>query len=441
MHHLFRGGWILVILTLFLAGCGGSDHPRVRTTPLYFSVSWAERTRSPLYAPASALSLVLTLAQALPDGADLVVPINRRNEPPAYTNTYTSAPQRIRPGAYTLSMVFYAGPNGTGDLVAEIAGAAVTIDANGGGIGTLMLTSRIDHVVVLPEQHLSQGETKTLDAAAYSADNQLIAITPGSFTWSTAAATDVLQFIDHQAQGLAVGEAQVTAAVDGVTSPAATVTVTAGQPPATTLRRYQVGDYWEYTFTEDFSSTYGNTWSDLGTLAVAVTQQTYHEQSVLGLSRQFDYVYYAPFESIDYVTQDAGSGDIMLLGQWWNDQGTDTIVDRQLIAPVAILPGTWSDSYAVNTSLNFQNGDTNILQQSTKDTATVTVPAGTFACWLLNSDNTNEPQAVMRRFDWFSPTLGAVVKSTVIYTYPNGSVDTYHFTLTAYNLVDGEAAP
>src|SRR5205807_5444040 len=98
-----------------LAGCGGGAS--LPTPPVQATINWAARSRS-IDAPSSALSVVLVLTKASPDGTDFKWTINRDTIPAGYAITYTSTNKAVV-GTYPFTVSFYSQAGGGGSVVAS----------------------------------------------------------------------------------------------------------------------------------------------------------------------------------------------------------------------------------------------------------------------------------------------------------------------------------
>lgn len=213
----------LLLCLLALHGCGGSGKGISKTTPIKLSITWGERSRA-INAPSSTLSAVVTLANASATGSDFVYSINRDPAPQTYTGSYTSA-NSAKVGAAPLTIRFYAQADGAGAVVG-IAQAKVTIKADGTGIGSITTTNTIASVSVPVGQTVRVGQTKDLAFTAQDAQGSMVAVTPGSATFTLAGGGDKLQIVGNQAKGVTVGTASVSVMVDGKSSVGTDVTVT-----------------------------------------------------------------------------------------------------------------------------------------------------------------------------------------------------------------------
>lgn len=226
--------YLMLVLCLLLCaglfpGCGGGGASKGHSTPVAFTVNWATRSRAEILAPASALSVVLTVPKALANGDDLLVTRNRHADPAAYTETYSSTPLLALPGSYAVTLRFYAQLDGAGALVGEAHAAGVTFAADGSGIGTVATAGTVATVTVDGGQTLAVSEHKQLQFSARDQTSALLALSPGSAQWTLITGSAVQLTADGIATGLTSGSAQVAATVDGIAATPVDVVVNA--PP------------------------------------------------------------------------------------------------------------------------------------------------------------------------------------------------------------------
>ncbi|MGV3617268.1 MAG: hypothetical protein ACO1SV_18225 [Fimbriimonas sp.] len=223
----------LGLLALFvLAGCGGSGgssggSPVTDTTAVRYTLGWGARTKA-IQGPSSALSATVRLAGAAPAPGDFVQTVNRRVAPDAYEETYTSTTE-ANVGVFPMTVQFWSGPNGTGQVVAT-AYSNVTVAADGSGIGDVTTTATIASVTVTPHQSVPVGQTRPLTYTAKDANGAVVAVSPGSELWTVTAAGGVTVTPDGMATGVEWGNSSVQVSVDGVSS--ADMLVTATRPAA-----------------------------------------------------------------------------------------------------------------------------------------------------------------------------------------------------------------
>ena len=222
--HAFISSLLVVCL---LPGCGGGGSDGLaatRTTPVKLSISWAARSRF-INPPASALSVVVRLQGAHPDGGDFVVTINRRADPAAYVQSLTTSNQ-AKVGTWLVRASFFAQPDGGGSLVGS-AGAWVIVNPDGSGIEFLATSGAIAAVEVVRDQSILVGQAKDVAFTARGANGSIIAVSPGSAFFEIVSGSDRLQVNSAgTATGLRPGPATVRATVDGIVSAAQIISVT-----------------------------------------------------------------------------------------------------------------------------------------------------------------------------------------------------------------------
>lgn len=228
-----RNGILLITLLLLVALCGcgsgGGSGSSTTTTVVTTDVLWPTRSRAlSATSPNSALSVVVTIPGANPDGTNFSWTINRDTNLESHTTSYTS-PTVVKAGTWPLQASFYAQSNGQGSVVAT-ASTTVTLNTNGNSIGTITPVGTVASVIVDANQSLAVGQTADLSFTARDAQGNLLALTAGSAFFQVANGASILQLTNQQAVGLAPGTASLIVTVDNVTSPSQTVTVTA---PAT----------------------------------------------------------------------------------------------------------------------------------------------------------------------------------------------------------------
>jgi len=211
-----------------MVGCGGSSSGlSTTTTPVHMSISWAERSRA-IQGPSSALSATVTLFHASSAGTDVVFTVDRNTTPAAYTQTYTSA-TAARTGTVPFTIRFYDQAGGAGHVVA-MGQENVTITADGGGIGNVTTANSITQVSVTAGQTIPFGWTQQLTFTARDKNNAIVAVSPGSATWAKVDdSMAVILTVDGMGTGDGVGTSNLKVTVDGITSAAGAVAVSA--PP------------------------------------------------------------------------------------------------------------------------------------------------------------------------------------------------------------------
>lgn len=232
-------GYVLRFLTLLvvvlLAGCGGGGGGNGGSgggsAAPYLKVDWPQRGRD-IAGPSSALSVQFVLKPS--SGTSITIVGDRPAGTAAVVSTYT-APSTARTGTYNLAATFYASNGEQGAVVGtvnqqvDITSSGAVTNTNGTPLN-VTFTSVIKSAEVNPNQSVSVGSSTTLTASAYDATGNAVVVTPGSFIFS-GGSSDLTIAASGLATGVAIGSGPVTVTIDGVTSPAQTVTVT-GQATA-----------------------------------------------------------------------------------------------------------------------------------------------------------------------------------------------------------------
>ncbi len=202
---------------LLLVGCGGGGAPGLNPT---LTINWGARSRD-VNAPTSAVSVEVMLSNGKTSTID------RGATPTAFTQTYT-VPLGTPEGSYTVTLNFYSVEGGTGEIVGTATGSA-TISSTALSLGTFTTVGTVATVGVLPSQSVPVGSTIQASAAAYNSTPIDLVVTPGSITWNTVRTDGSMTLTaDGKITATAVGSITVTAMVDGVVSPAQTITSYAG---------------------------------------------------------------------------------------------------------------------------------------------------------------------------------------------------------------------
>lgn len=222
------------------AGCGGggggggdettpTPSPSASATPPAaptvvprVAINWGERSRA-TGGLNSALSAVVRLQGASPDGSDLTFTVNRVAATTGYTVS-VNAPRVARVGRWFFSVAFFAQPDGGGGQVG-LAQATVDLTADG-ALPDVSAAATITQVELAAGQQVGVGQQKDLAWTARSASGDLVAVTPGSGFFAITSGMERLRVRDGQVEGLLPGQAQVVVRVDGATSAATPVQVT-----------------------------------------------------------------------------------------------------------------------------------------------------------------------------------------------------------------------
>lgn len=215
----------LIACLMTLSGCGGaSDSALANLTgvPVSVDVAWPARTKA-ISATPSALSLTIKLTGAKADGSDFNWEIDRDATLTAHTNHYTSS-DRVLPGNFPYTLTFFTAAGGTGNIVGTASGN-VSIDNTGAGLTTVTAQTTVASVLIPAGQGVTQGSTSQLVFTATDQNGNLVAVSPGSATWSIQTGASFVSLTPAGVLGyLQAGTATVIATVDGVPSIANTVT-------------------------------------------------------------------------------------------------------------------------------------------------------------------------------------------------------------------------
>jgi len=198
-------------------GGGGST-----TTRVVFDINWPDRSRS-IDALSSALSGELILTGANADNSDFHYVFNRDAVLTAHSSHLVSS-GLTRVGTWTASFKLYSQANATGAVVGS-AGATVVLASDGTGLPALSLTGTIQSVTVATSQNVAIGVKKDLVFSAKDGSGATIAVSAGSATWQVVDGGAFVRFTGGQAEGLALGDAHITATIDGKVSPSVLLTV------------------------------------------------------------------------------------------------------------------------------------------------------------------------------------------------------------------------
>lgn len=236
IRSFVRGG-LLASLFVVASGCGGSggsdggtNNPTTSTAHL--SIRWQNPARD-LEGPTSARSAVIRVMR---DGANDIVQTVVR---PAAGGNAIHNIANVPTGTSLLVVDFYAGTNGTGEVMRRAQGSLVVA---ADGTATPAISGTPEDTVASVEILLSEdsptltmGANPTLLLSAHAADGALVGI-PDTRSWGVVSnATNVVRVnVPDQAAGnwtvtaLAAGSATLTASLDGKTA-SREITVVASQ--------------------------------------------------------------------------------------------------------------------------------------------------------------------------------------------------------------------
>ncbi|HEY3782806.1 MAG TPA: hypothetical protein VGL56_17115 [Fimbriimonadaceae bacterium] len=228
--------FVLIPLAMAIAGCGGGGGGTSGTalaSPVV-PIFWAQRTRSTIQGPTSALSAAITFKGVGTNGGDISFEVDRNSSPASYTASYPSPIGAVENSPCTMVVSFHAAAGGTGP-VTGIATASVEVGpngvltyANGSKLGTVGSSSQLSNIAVVPNQQVKVGQTLTVAVQATDAQGDVFVITPGSVSLALGQGS---QNVTMRPNGDLVGESagtiMVTPTVDGLTGLAGKITVLA----------------------------------------------------------------------------------------------------------------------------------------------------------------------------------------------------------------------
>ncbi len=185
---------------------------------------------------------MITFPGAGTNGADLSELVTRPTGAAAVTKTYQLG-VAVHPGRHLLRVDFLAdttSPSFTSPLATAKINVSVTNDGalrtlDGKSLGTIAYGSNVTSLAVAANQTVEVGGTSDILVVA-TTPNGFAALAPGSVTFALASGAGNLTLgTDGTVTGVAVGLATLTATVDGLTTPAQTVTVLAAPVVARTV--------------------------------------------------------------------------------------------------------------------------------------------------------------------------------------------------------------
>ncbi len=228
--------FVVVATATIILGCGGSGGGSGTTgsngvAGVTVSISWPTVSRSYAITLTSARSATITLPAGSPSGADVSFDVDRDGTKlAAYTGTYT-VPSNLTASVSSMTATFYSQPGSTGVVVGS-ATAMATLSGTSLTFTPITLVGVVKSVVVASTSVVVGTNGNQLAVVAYDASNSSVAVNPGSFIFAITGGANFLTLTaDGLATGTAIGNATVTASVDGLTSPAATISVVSQRPP------------------------------------------------------------------------------------------------------------------------------------------------------------------------------------------------------------------
>lgn len=225
--RLFARLGLLALALVVVAGCGGggggstNENPPPTGTNPTITIDWPSRSRG-VVAPASALSVKITMQGANPDGSDVTVVANRDLDTP-YSKTY--AMPIIQSGPRNLTVRFFADTFASAEIANVTLSVVVTPEgvikrSDGRDLGNVTTATRISRVVVDTNQLIPVGVDSSLSAYAETVDGR-VSVSPGGIFWELvdAPGPDKLSVTSGGvARGARIGWQDVRATIDGVKS-------------------------------------------------------------------------------------------------------------------------------------------------------------------------------------------------------------------------------
>jgi hypothetical protein len=293
----------------------------------------------------------ITYVGVRPGGGDVSTTFDRPPEINEQNRSYTTL-EPIRAVSTTVRLTFYAGTAAQGDVVGtaeahvRIRGDGDLVDDNGMPIGSIVTAGTIKSVLVPAGQRVHVGETKSLSFSPRDRDNNVVAVSGGSFFMS--ASPNLKVNADGTVTGIAEGSANVTVSVDGAQ---ATGTITVDPEAAVRTLALPTNDFVYSSLTKRIyatvppsDDTYGNCIVEIDPKTATVTAFTNlgGESDVLTIGEDGRTVYiglrYAGgFRRYDAMTH--SQGPYFDLGT--SERGENVAED------IAIQPGT-NDVVAVS---------------------------------------------------------------------------------------------
>jgi len=210
------------------AGGGGNNGGPTGVTGATFQITWPARSRSAYSNPlTSALSVFIDLKGAGANKSDVTLRIDRdATKVAGYTGTYSSGTTIYPTQLSTMTATFYAQPAEGGPVVGT-ATASATVTGTSVQITPIALVGTIKSVVVLQpaNQVLTTSSPTQLAFSALDSRGNSIAVTPGSAIWAVFSGSSFTLTRDGIATPIKTGPTVVKATVDGIASPATSISV------------------------------------------------------------------------------------------------------------------------------------------------------------------------------------------------------------------------
>lgn len=163
-------------------------------------------------------------------------------------------------------------------------------------------------------------------------------------------------------------------------------------PAARNMRALQTGDSWTLELKINNESVPD------GTFTVSISMDTVNGEPVLAATNN---IAGNSASSVQYLQQDAITGDLSIYGEKSGSGPVITVTDRPL--PVQ-WPGSWEAGKTISTTTHYSDGRSTATSYTIIGQETITTPAGTFSTWKCTF-------AGLQGYMWFSPQLGQMVKN------------------------------
>jgi len=227
----FLAALVMCLLSLWIVGCGGGGGGLQGGSLVQasFSIQWPARTRAIVGPLSSSLSAVVVFPKAGSKGSDVSITVDRNTANfAAYTGTYPLPQKVLTKAVKSLSATFYSDADGQGTVVGS-ATAVASLNGSNIQFSQIVVSGTIKHVTAIASSiQLGAGPTQ-LTFSATDASGNVVAVTPGSATWSLVSGNSALTLTPAgMATPVQTGQAQVAVTVDGIVSAPATITVGAG---------------------------------------------------------------------------------------------------------------------------------------------------------------------------------------------------------------------
>lgn len=185
------------------------------------NLTWGPRSRA-FTGPSSALSAKIVYLGARPGGGDVTMTVDRPAEVNEQQRTYrTTEPLEV--GSTTVRVTFYADANGQGTIVglaetpAQVLSNGTLGDGQGSSLGNIVTIGTIKSIVIPDGQRIRVDETKAFSFSARDAENDVVAVSGGSF-FIRPANGNLRVNADDTITGVANGTVDVELSTDGITA-------------------------------------------------------------------------------------------------------------------------------------------------------------------------------------------------------------------------------